>query len=78
MLKGKSSGLGYISRAVTNCMHGRMCVPEKVEGKKIIYIPLRVTKNRSLVAGKKIPREGIEEESKFHTYDRPPPLHLCK
>ena len=35
MLIGKSSGLGYISRAVTNCMHGRMCVPEKVEGKKI-------------------------------------------
>ena len=33
-------------------------------------------KNRSLVARKKIPREGIEEESKRHTYDHPPPLHL--
>ena len=26
--------------------------------------------------GKKIPREGMEEESKCHTYNRPSPLHL--
>ena len=34
-------------------------------------MPLFVTKDRSLVEGKKVPREGIEEESKCHTYDRP-------
>ena len=34
-------------------------------------MPLFVTKDRSLVAEKKVPREGIEEESKCHTYDRP-------
>ena len=34
-------------------------------------MPLFVTKDRSSVAGKKVPREGIEEESKCHTYDRP-------
>ena len=27
----------------------------------------------------KIPREGIEEESKCHTYDHPPPpINTCK
>ena len=47
-----------------------------LESGKIFPIVLRKPQFGCGKKKKQIPREGIEEESKCHTYDRPPHLHL--